>query len=201
MRKQLYDKKNLSAPLFLTKGLKLEERERQKEKKALIEDNLSIVSFTAKKYTGKAAEFDDLVSVGSIGLIKAANSFDPLKNVQFSTYASHCIKNEILMYLRKNMTPEIPLEEWKEEAFFGSEEDLVWVEMERKINRGNLKEIAERLPPRQKKIIYLRFGLDGEPEQSQKNVAAITGVSQSCVSKVERKFIKLLKADMADDVK
>lgn len=197
----MYDKKNMPAPLFPTKGLKQKDSGRRREKKALIEDNLSLVSFTAKKYTGKTAEFDDLMSVGSIGLIKAADSFDPLKHVQFSTYASHCIKNEILMYLRKNTKPEVPLEKWKEEALFCSEEDLVWMEMERKINRSKLAEIADQLPSRQKKIIYLRFGLDGKLEQSQKAVAAIAGVSQSCVSKVERKFIELLKADMDNDAK
>ena len=201
MKKQLCGKENAGVPLFPAKDLPEISGPGLYEKRSLVEKNLAIVTFVANKYTGRATEFEDLVSVGNIGLIKAADTFDPFKNVQFSPYASRCIENKILMYLRKNTRREVPLGNWKAERMAESGEDLVWAEMKRSIDLARVKETAKRLPPKQKKIICLRFGFGGERQRTQKEVARIAGVSQSCVSKVERKFSFLLKAAMGDDVK
>lgn len=166
-------------------------------KEILIERNLRIVFFAARKYAGPGAEFEDLMSIGSIGLIKAANTFDPEKNVRFSTYASRCVKNEMLMYLRRESNVEIvPFEEQMcdDDAI-----DIVWEETERRIDRARIEELTALLPEKQRKIAILRFGLKGEKERNQKEVAEMTGVSQSYVSKTEKKFVRLLREKMAKD--
>ncbi|MEG2625680.1 MAG: sigma-70 family RNA polymerase sigma factor [Christensenella sp.] len=170
-------------------------------KELLIEHNLRIVFFVARKYAGKKADFEDLMSVGSIGLIKAVNSFDSSKNIRFATYASVCIRNEILMYLRKTRNiEEIPFEDNViSDNMLGINEDTVWQETERRAIYKNVEELTSLLSPSQRKIVVLRFGLFGEKERTQKEVSEIVGVSQSCVSKVEKKFLRLLRENMVDD--
>lgn len=166
-------------------------------KEMLIEHNLRIVFFQAQKYAGRNAEFEDLVSIGSIGLIKAANSFDPEKKVRFATYASRCVKNEMLMYLRKGKNiREVPLEDQMHEE---PGADEVWEEAERRFDRERIEKLIGLLPHRQQRIVELRFGLNGQTEHSQKDVAKMVGVSQSHVSKTEKKFVRILKENMVND--
>lgn len=198
MKKQLYDKENAGAPSFADKSLP---ESGIGAKRSLIEENLIIAFFVAKKYSRRADELEDLIAVGNVGLVKAAYTFNSLRKTQFSTYASRCVENEILMYLRRNMKREVLMGDWKTESLPEQGEDPVWREMEHSINIASIEETADRLPPKQKKIIYLRFGLDGKRERTQKEVARLVGVSQSNVSKVEQKFGFLLKDDLADDAK
>lgn len=168
-------------------------------KEALVEHNLRIVFFTAKKYAGAETEFEDLMSVGSIGLLKAVNGFDPSRNIRFTTYASKCVKNEMLMYLRKEKNViNVPLEDHIERD---NQEDEVWKETERRINCAQIEQLTELLPEKQREVAVLRFGLKGEKERNQKEVAELLGVSQSYVSKTEKKFVRILKENMIDDTK
>ncbi len=174
--------------------------EKTEEERLLVEEHLPLVVWEAKKYTGSGAEFEDLISVGSIGLLKAAGYFREDKNVKFSTYAARCIRNEILMYLRKNNRKEILLDNWEKELYADTR-DLVWEAVEKKENHEALKKAASKLPARQKEIVWKRFGLGSGKESSQKEVAEEMGISQSCVSKAERKFTALLKKMMEKDVR
>ena len=174
----------------------------------LIEHNLRLVVFLAKKYENTGYDLDDLVSIGSIGLIKGINTYKPDKNIKLATYASRCIANEILMFLRKNKKrkSEISFEdalnydnegnELHLEDILGTEEDLVSKEYEEKVDKELLKEEIDKLKKRDKEIMIMRYGLNNTKEYTQKEVAQILGISQSYISRIEKKVIKNLKSIM-----
>lgn len=177
-----------------------------KAKEKLIEHNLRLVVFLAKKYENTGVDLEDLVSIGNIGLIKGINTFSSDKNIKLATYASRCIDNEILMYLRKNkkIKSEVSIDqalsydgegnELHLEDIIGTEKDLI----QRNIEEGDdkkiiIKEILD-LKPRDKEIMILRYGLLGNDEYTQKEVAEKLGISQSYISRIEKKIIKRLTA-------
>ena len=174
-------------------------------KNKLIEHNLRLVVFLAKKYENTGIDLEDLVSIGTIGLIKGINPYKMGKNIKLATYASRCIDNEILMFLRKNKKrkTEISFEdslsydaegnELHLEDVLGTEDDVVTKELENKIEKKLLIEEIEKLNERDKKIMILRYGLFGNEEITQKDVADMLGISQSYISRIEKKVIKRLK--------
>ena len=171
----------------------------------LIEHNLRLVVFLAKKYENTGIDLEDLVSIGTIGLIKGINTYKMGKNIKLATYASRCIDNEILMFLRKNKKrkSEISFEdslkfdaegnELHLEDVLGTDKDIVPKELEDKIERKVLIEEIDKLNERDKKIMILRYGLFGHDEVTQKDVADMLGISQSYISRIEKKVIKKLK--------
>ena len=174
----------------------------------LIEHNLRLVVYLAKKYENTGYDLDDLVSIGSIGLIKGINTYKPSKNIKLATYASRCIANEILMFLRKNKKrqTEISFEdalnydsegnELHLEDILGTDEDLVASEYEKKVDKLFLQNEIEKLKPRDKQIMIMRYGLNNTKEYTQKEVADLLGISQSYISRIEKKVIKNLKMIM-----
>ena len=177
-------------------------------KNILIEHNLRLVVFLAKKYENTGYELDDLVSIGSIGLIKGINTYKPDKNIKLATYASRCIANEILMFLRKNKKrkTEISFEdalnydnegnELHLEDILGTEDDLVSKEYEDKVDKLALQKEINKLKPRDKQIMVMRYGLNNTKEYTQKEVAELLGISQSYISRIEKKVIKNLNIVM-----
>ena len=171
----------------------------------LIEHNLRLVVFLAKKYESAGYEIEDLVSIGSIGLIKGINTYKIDKNIKLATYASRCIANEILMFLRKNKRrkTEISFEdalnydaegnELHLEDILGTEEDIVIKEFENSMDKRMLASEINKLDPRDKQIMVLRYGLNNTEEYTQKEVAEMLGISQSYISRIEKKVIKNLK--------
>ena len=174
-------------------------------KNKLIEHNLRLVVFLAKKYENTNIDLEDLVSIGTIGLIKGINTYKMGKNIKLATYASRCIDNEILMFLRKNKKrkTEISFEdslsfdadgnELHLEDVLGTDKDIVSRELEDKIERKLLVEEIDKLNERDRKIMILRYGLFGHDEVTQKDVADMLGISQSYISRIEKKVIKKLK--------
>ena len=177
-------------------------------KASLVEHNLRLVVYIARKFDNTGADADDLVSVGTIGLIKAVNSFRPDKNIKLATYASRCIENEILMYLRRlvRVRNEVSFDEplntdWDGNELLlsdilGTESDLVMRPIEADVDRQLLHRAMDSLEPRERKIITLRFGLDGREERTQKEVADVMGISQSYISRLEKRIIARLKKEM-----
>ena len=177
----------------------------QEARSKLIEHNLRLVAHIIKKYYGAQGEQDDLVSIGTIGLIKAVNTFDPDKNIRLSSYASRCIENEILMHFRsaKKRAGDISLDETIDTDKDGNPltlmdimavEDTILDELDFKLNSRKLRQyIEEELTDREKKIILLRYGLDGREPMTQKNVAKLMDISRSYVSRIETKALKKLK--------
>ena len=171
----------------------------------LIEHNLRLVVFLAKKYENTGVDLEDLVSIGTIGLMKGVKTFSMDKNIKLATYASRCIDNEILMYLRKNkrIKTEISFDESLSfdadgnelhlEDVLGTEADIVTKPLEDTENRLLMLNEIDKLSGRDKEIITLRYGLNGEVEKTQKEVASILGISQSYISRIEKKVIKKLK--------
>ena len=174
----------------------------------LIEHNLRLVVFLAKKYDDTMSDLEDLVSIGTIGLIKAIKTYKLDKNIKLATYASRCIDNEILMFLRKNKkrNSEVSFEdsinfdsegnELHIEDVFGTEEDIVEKSIENKDNRILLEKEVYKLSERDRKIIELRYGLFGKKELTQKELADKLCISQSYISRIEKKVIKKLKTLM-----
>lgn len=174
----------------------------------LIEHNLRLVVFLAKKYDNTIYDLEDLVSIGSIGLIKGICTYKLDKNIKLATYASRCIDNEILMFLRKNKkkNTEVSFEdavnydsegnELHFEDIFGTEENIIEKEIEDKYDKRILSEEILKLDDRDKEIIFLRYGLGGREELTQKEVADKLCISQSYISRIEKKVIKRLKALM-----
>lgn len=174
----------------------------------LIEHNLRLVVFLAKKYDNTMYDLEDLVSIGTIGLIKGIKTYKLDKNIKLATYASRCIDNEILMFLRKNKKrmSEVSFEdsvnldsegnELHIEDIFGTEEDLVEKSIECKDDKILLASEVKKLDERDKKIIELRYGLSGKKELTQKELAEKLNISQSYISRIEKKVIKKLKAIM-----
>ena len=177
----------------------------QKARNKLIEHNLRLVVFLAKKYDNTGTDLEDLVSIGTIGLIKAVNTYRLDKNIKLATYASRCIDNEILMHLRKTKRKkgEVSFEdslsydsdgnELHLEDVLGTEKDIVTKGLDEELNRNIMLEEIEKLKPRDKEIIELRYGLNNKKEMTQKDVATLLGISQSYISRIEKKVIKRLK--------
>ena len=178
----------------------------------LIEHNLRLVVYIAKKFESTGIGIEDLVSIGTLGLIKAINTFCSDKNIKLATYASRCIENEILMYIRKNSPSrgDISIDEplnvdWDGNELLlsdvlGSEEDTVSYELEREEERRVIREAVEHLEERERMIIEMRYGLFGRKEMTQKEVADHLGISQSYISRLEKKIIAQLRAEIQNKI-
>ncbi len=174
----------------------------------LITHNLRLVVYIAKKFESSAASAEDLISIGTIGLIKAVNTFRPEKNIKLATYASRCIENEILMFLRKSsqLRNEVSIDEplnvdWDGNELLlsdvlGSDVDVINADIEQEIEYNLVLTAVEHLSQREKQIMELRFGLNGKGSHTQKEVADLLGISQSYISRLEKKIIKKLKTDL-----
>jgi len=177
-----------------------------KARDKLIEHNLRLVVFLAKKYENTKIDLEDLVSIGTIGLIKGVNTYQNDKNIKLATYASRCIDNEILMYLRKTKRKrsEVSFEdslsfdaegnELHLEDVLGTEEDIVTKPIENELDKYLMYREVSKLNPRDRNIIELRYGLNGKSEKTQKEVAMLLGISQSYISRIEKKVIKKLSS-------
>lgn len=183
-------------------------------KSILIEHNLRLVVYIARKFDNTGVGVEDLISIGTIGLIKSINTFNPGKNIKLATYASRCIENEILMYLRRNNKTrmEVSIDEplnvdWDGNELLlsdilGTDEDVIYKDIENEVERKLLIKAISRLSEREQTIIRLRFGLgsaDGK-ELTQKEVAELLGISQSYISRLEKKIMRRLKKEMSKDV-
>ena len=177
-------------------------------KSVLIEHNLRLVVYIAKKFDNTGVGVEDLISIGTIGLIKSINTFKPDKNIKLATYASRCIENEILMYLRRNSKTRMevsidePLNVDGNELLLsdilGTDEDVIYRDIETEVEKSLLMKAIDRLTERERTIVNLRFGLntpDGQ-EMTQKEVASLLGISQSYISRLEKKIMKRLKREM-----
>lgn len=188
----------------------LETNEQEKAKKRLIEHNLRLVVYIAKKFDNTGVGVEDLISIGTIGLIKAINTFNPTKKIKLATYASRCIENEILMYLRRNNKTklEVSIDEplnvdWDGNELLlsdilGTEEDTIYKDLENEAERKLLIHAISKLSNRERMIIRMRYGLDnpsGE-EKTQKEVADFLGISQSYISRLEKKIMLRLRREI-----
>ncbi|KAB3538638.1 RNA polymerase sporulation sigma factor SigE [Alkaliphilus pronyensis] len=174
----------------------------------LIERNLRLVVYIARKFENTGVGVEDLISIGTIGLIKAVNTFNPDKNIKLATYASRCIENEILMYLRRNnkIRMEVSFDEplnidWDGNELLlsdilGTDNDIIYKFLEEEVDKELLKIALDRLTKREKKIMELRFGLFTGKERTQKEVADILGISQSYISRLEKRIIVRLKKEI-----
>ena len=175
---------------------------------ALIEHNLRLVVYIARRFENTGVGIEDLISIGTIGLIKAVGTFRPDKNIKLATYASRCIENEILMHLRKisSLKSEVSFDEplntdydgneLRIEDILGTDGDTVMKPLEDDVDRQLLSAALKKLSPREQTIITLRFGLDGKPERTQKEVADLLGISQSYISRLEKRIIARLKREI-----
>jgi RNA polymerase sporulation-specific sigma factor len=173
----------------------------------LIERNLRLVVYIARKFENTGINIEDLISIGTIGLIKAVNTFNPEKKIKLATYASRCIENEILMYLRRNnkIRSEVSFDEplnidWDGNELLlsdvlGTEEDIITKDLEANVDRKLLLKALHQLNDREKQIMELRFGLQGGEEKTQKDVADMLGISQSYISRLEKRIIKRLRKE------
>ena len=202
----------LPAPLTREEELALVDRLATGDMEAkgqLIERNLRLVVYIARKFENTGIGVEDLISTGTIGLIKAVNTFDGSKKIKLATYASRCIENEILMYLRKNskIRYEVSIDEplnidWDGNELhlsdiLGTEPDMIVKSMEEAGDKKELHHAITKLTDREKQIVELRYGLFGYEEKTQKEVADMMGISQSYISRLEKRIIKRLKRDMA----
>ncbi len=178
-------------------------------KNIFIERNLRLVVYIARKFENTGIGIEDLVSIGTIGLIKAVNTFDPIKKIKLATYASRCIENEILMYLRRNnkIKSEVSFDEplnidWDGNELLlsdvlGTENDVIYKSMEEEIDKKLLCIAMNKLSKRERKILELRFGLNHHAqEKTQKEVADMLGISQSYISRLEKRILKKMKKDI-----
>lgn len=175
----------------------------------LVEHNLRLVVYIARRFENTGVDLDDLISIGTIGLIKAVNSFDSEKNIKLATYASRCIENEILMYLRRTvkLKSEVSFDEplntdWEGNELLlsdvmGTDVDVVYKKIENGVETELLRQALTKLNAREREIVELRFGLGGEEELTQKEVADMLGISQSYISRLEKKIIARLKKEFA----
>ncbi|ASN05845.1 RNA polymerase sporulation sigma factor SigE [Virgibacillus necropolis] len=173
----------------------------------LIERNLRLVVYIARKFENTGINIEDLISIGTIGLIKAVNTFKPEKQIKLATYASRCIENEILMYLRRSnkLKSEISFDEplnidWDGNELLlsdvlGTDDDVITKNLEKTVDKDLLKNALSHLNNREKQIMELRFGLIGQEEKTQKDVADMLGISQSYISRLEKKIIRRLKKE------
>ena len=191
---------------FSAKSIYSKEEAREK----LISHNLRLVVYLAKKFENTGICVEDLISIGSIGLIKGINTFNPDKNIKLATYASRCIENEILMYLRRNSKTKLevsfdePLNmDWDGNELLlsdilGTEEDIIYKDIENEVQISLLRKALGKLDDRERTIIELRFGINrkGEKEMTQKEVADLLGISQSYISRLEKKIMVRLKKEI-----
>ena len=189
---------------------KLGTGQEEEAKSVLIEHNLRLVVYIAKKFDNRGVGVEDLISIGTIGLMKAINTFNPTKNIKLATYASRCIENEILMYLRRNNKTKLevsidePLnDDWDGNELLlsdilGTSEDIIYKDIEKEVDRSLLRKALETLSEREQTIIRLRFGIDDKlgQELTQKEVADLLGISQSYISRLEKKIMKRLKKEI-----
>ena len=202
----------LPPPLPMEKEIELVEKMScgdDEAKGMLIEHNLRLVVYIARKFENTGIGIEDLISTGTIGLIKAVNTFDGAKKIKLATYASRCIENEILMFLRKTsrIRYEVSFDEplnvdWDGNELLlsdilGTEHDLVMRPYEEQADKHSLYEAVLHLSEREQKIVQLRFGLFGGEEKTQKQVADLMGISQSYISRLEKRIIKRLRKDIA----
>jgi len=178
-------------------------------KSTLIERNLRLVVYIARKFENTGIGVEDLISIGTIGLIKAVNTFNPSKKIKLATYASRCIENEILMYLRRNGKTKLEISfdeplniDWDGNELLlsdilGTDNDLVYKYIEDEVDRELLKLAMSHLSRRERRIIELRFGLHDGTEKTQKEVADLLGISQSYISRLEKRIIKRLKKEIS----
>ena len=186
----------------------LEQLPQEMARQKLIERNLRLVVYIAKRFDNTGINIEDLSSIGTIGLIKAVNTFRTDKNIKLATYASRCIENEILMYLRKNSNTrtEVSFDEplntdWDGKELLlsdvmGTEDDVVMRPLEEDVDRQMLHRAVAKLSPRERDIISLRFGLNGRKELTQKEVADHLGISQSYISRLEKRIILRLRREI-----
>lgn len=177
-------------------------------RETLIERNLRLVVYIARKFENTSVGIEDLISIGTIGLIKAVNTFDPLKKIKLATYASRCIENEILMHLRRSnkLKTEVSFDEplntdWDGNELLlsdvlGTDSDIIYKEIEEEVDKKLLGIALEKLTGREKRIMSLRFGLNGYTERTQKEVAELLGISQSYISRLEKRIIKRLHKEI-----
>ncbi len=168
---------------------------------------MRLVVYIARKFENTGINIEDLISIGTIGLIKAVNTFNPEKKIKLATYASRCIENEILMYLRRNnkIRSEVSFDEplnidWDGNELLlsdvlGTDDDIITKDIEANVDKKLLKKALEQLNEREKQIMELRFGLVGEEEKTQKDVADMMGISQSYISRLEKRIIKRLRKE------
>lgn len=180
-----------------------------KIRNTLIERNLRLVVYIARKFENTGIYVEDLISIGTIGLIKAINTFNPNKNIKLATYASRCIENEILMYLRKysNIKTEVSIDEplnvdWDGNELLlsdilGTDNDVIYKGIEEQVDKSMLFTALSVLSPRDRTIMNLRFGLGGKREKTQKEVADLLGISQSYISRLEKRIIGKLKKEIS----
>jgi RNA polymerase sporulation-specific sigma factor len=201
----------LPPPLNKEQELNLMEQLRKGDttvREQLITHNLRLVVYIARKFDVAGAGIEDLISIGTIGLIKAVNTFSPEKNIKLATYASRCIENEILMYIRKTspLKGELSLDEplhvdWDGNELLlsdilGSDSDIVGRGVERDDEFRTLHLMVDKLPKRERQIMSLRFGFNGQREMTQKQVAELLGISQSYISRLEKRIICRLKVEL-----
>ena len=201
----------LPAPLGREEEARLMEalpRDPQRVRGILIEHNLRLVVYIAKRFESSGIGIEDLISIGTIGLIKAVNSFDPTKKIKLATYASRCIENEILMVLRRNARSrmEVSLDEPLNVDYdgnelllsdiLGTEADLVSRDLDADVDKQLLRSAVGHLGRREQNIVYLRYGLGDGRERTQKEVADMMGISQSYISRIEKRIIAKLATDM-----
>ena len=201
----------LPAPLTLEEEQALVARLQEDDgtiRRTLIERNLRLVVFIARKFENTGVMLEDLISIGTIGLIKAVNTFDPQKKIKLATYASRCIENEVLMFLRRfsRTRVEVSLDEplktdWDGNELLlsdvlGTDGDIVCRGMEESAERQMLFAALSHLSPREQKIMNLRFGLGGQPEMTQKEVADVLGISQSYISRLDKRILHRLHGEM-----
>jgi len=179
----------------------------EKAREMLIVHNLRLVVYIARKFESTGIGVEDLISIGTIGLIKAVNTFCPEKNIKLATYASRCIENEILMFLRKNsQRTEVSIDEplnidWDGNELLlsdvlGTDPDTINLHIEHEVERDVILNAVSKLSDRERVIMEMRFGLNGRKEHTQKQVASLIGISQSYISRLEKKIISRLKRDI-----
>lgn len=201
----------LPSPLAPEEERELIARASNQDKQArssLIEHNLRLVVYLAKKFENTNVDLEDLISVGTIGLIKAVNSFDASKQIKLATYASRCIENEILMHLRKvvktrnDVSLDEPLNvDWEGNVLLlsdvlGTESDMIYKGVEQDVEKDILIQSFNKLPPRERQIVKMRFGILGTEKRTQKEIADLMGISQSYISRLEKKVMSRLKKEI-----
>lgn len=181
-------------------------------KQTLIEHNLRLVVYIARRFENTGVNLEDLISIGTIGLIKAVNTFRPDRNIKLATYSSRCIENEILMHIRKiaNQKTEVSLDEpintdWDGNELLlsdvlGTDGDIVMRPLEDDVDHQLLRQALGRLPEREKQIVSMRFGLGGRQEKTQKEVADIMGISQSYISRLEKRIMLRLRREISRQI-
>ena len=183
------------------------ERGDEDAKQKLVEHNLRLVVYIARRFENTGINLEDLISIGTIGLMKAVSTYRLEKKIKLATYASRCIENEILMYIRKtaNQKAEVSLDEPINldcdgnelllSDILGTEEDMILRPLEEDVDRHVLRQALKTLPPREQEIVYLRFGLEGRKEMTQKEVAQEMGISQSYISRLEKRILLRLRKE------